>query len=139
MSSFHKTFLGFFGVGIETDLDGYTHTTAAEWGTAPMGFTPYCWQVHRLDQWCDEMAARVAEQLEEAYAASVEARRRVEEADGIDAWLAASIGKRTGKKAAYVNGAGWYDCYEADGTFLGTVGSENEAREEYGCAVCSQD
>lgn len=129
MSSFHKSNFGRFGDGITTDLAGYAHTTAGGWLAAPMDAAGG----ELTDEVAEELAAQTVEQLHCAEAALNQ--WRMQEADGIDAFLATA----TGKRMAYKNGADWYDCYEADGTFLGTVGSENEAQKEYGCAVCSQD
>jgi len=128
MSSFHKSNFGRFGDGITTDLAGYAHTTAEGWLDAPMDAAGG----ELTAEVAEELAAQTVEQLHCAEDALNQ--WRMQEADGIDAWLATSIGKRM----AYKNGANWYDCYEADGTFLGTVASAGEALEEYGCVASSQ-
>lgn len=74
MASYHKSNLGSFAGGIVTDLDGYTHTTAEEWMSAPVDgvFTDpdtgeYDEEWHR--EWAEETAATCREALREAGAA----------------------------------------------------------------------
>ena len=57
MSSFHRTNLGSFGENLTTDMDGYVHTTIAEWMAANVDFGSETMTRTQLRDWAREQAA----------------------------------------------------------------------------------
>ena len=63
MSSFHRTNLGSFGENLTTDMDGYVHTTIAEWMAANVDFGSETMTRTQLRDWAREQAAESRKQL----------------------------------------------------------------------------
>lgn len=67
MASYHKSNLGSFGGSLLVDMDGYTHTTAAEWLAAPVDMsTEDRADEEYTQEWAETQAAAAREALESA-------------------------------------------------------------------------
>ena len=71
MASYHKSNLGAFGRDLICDIDGYTHTTADEWKSAPVD-GDFCdpvtgeYDEDYHDEWAQEQADASIKALAEA-------------------------------------------------------------------------
>jgi hypothetical protein len=60
--TYHKTQFGQFGNSLPVDLDGFTHTTAAEWLAAPLDAI----DGPPSEDWAEEQATRAIQELADA-------------------------------------------------------------------------
>lgn len=72
MSSFHATNLGSFGDSLPTDMDGYCHTTIADWMAAPVDFGSENLTRSELRDWARDTAAEARAALKKSEAGLAE-------------------------------------------------------------------